>query len=220
MKKRSLALTSFFALIGITAFIAALSFYLGTSHMQSAHAEQPPALLTLTPNDVIQGERSAPVTIIEYSSLSCPHCAAFHEKVLPALKEKYIDTGKAVFTNRQFPLNAPALRAAMLTKCVGPEREATFTGVLFDMQETWAFSEDYEDQLKKLSAVGGVTPEEFDACMKNSEIENALLEGRQQASDILKVASTPTFFINGEEVKGTLSVERFEELIDSALAKP
>lgn len=190
-------------------------------HDHSSEIKTPPAnheLLKIQKDDVVQGKKKAPVTVIEYSSMSCPHCAAFNSTVIPELKKKYIETGKIRFTNRQFPLNEPALRAGMLTMCVGKDRTEKFTEVLYQLQEKWAYESDFVGNLKKIAAVGGISDKDFDACMANKKIEGAVLLSRKRATDELFVQSTPSLFINGKAFAGAPDLSRVEAAIDEALA--
>ncbi len=189
-------------------------------HDHDHEVKTPPAnheLLNIQKDDVVLGKKNAPVTVIEYSSMSCPHCAAFNATVLPELKKKYIETGKIRFTNRHFALNEPALRAGMLTLCVGKDRTEKFTDVLYQLQETWAFESDFIGSLKKIAAVGGFSEKDFDACMNNKKIEEALLVARKRATDELFVQSTPSLFINGKPFPGAPDLSRVEAAIDEAL---
>ncbi len=175
------------------------------------------ALLSVLPSDAVIGEDDAPVTIIEYASMSCPHCATFHLDVLPDLKERYISEGNAKLVMRHFPLNEPALRAAMLTRCVPKDKYYTFLKVLFKTQDKWAFDADFKEQLSGIAKVGGMSQEEFDACMDNSELETTLLQERLEAMQALNIQSTPTFFVNGEKLQGSGDVEIFAKAIDPLL---
>lgn len=193
--------------------------FTGNAPIAQARAFMPAnPLLAMMPGDLMVGNADAPVTIIEYSSMSCPHCAAFHSGLYPELKRKYIDTGIVKFANRQYPLNEPALRAGMVALCAGKERGVAFTDVLFDTQDKWAFTPDFKENLKKIAAVGGMDSTTFDACMNNKALEDSLLQSRKEAADQLKVQATPTFFVNGTEVKGMLSVEMFDKAIADAQA--
>lgn len=189
----------------------------------AAHAEEVPQtpleheLYSMQEGDVALGDADAPITIIEYSSLSCPHCAAFHNKVLPALKAAYIDTGKVKLIARPFPLNGPALAGSKIIECVDGERHHKFVEVLFKLQEKWAFASDFNDRLKQIAQVGGMDEAEADACLNNQETEKAILESRQRAGEELIVQSTPTFFINGEKLVGAGTIEIFSEVIDRKL---
>lgn len=176
-------------------------------------------LLAVSETDIVIGDASAPVTIIEYSSLSCPHCAHFHNEVLPALAKKYIDEGKLRLAIRPFPLNAPALKGALLVACAPDDLKAQFVKVLFETQTQWAFTESFLTPLKQIAAVGGVSAETFDACMADKAKEDAILAQQQIASDLLKINSTPTFFINGTAFKDAPEVKEMSAAIDTALSK-
>jgi protein-disulfide isomerase len=217
--KTAASLLSVLSIVGLVAFF---SFYLGTAHVEDALASESKPLHQMQPDDVVIGEEAAPITIVEYSSLSCPHCAAFHRDVFPKLKEQYIDTGKVKFTNRQLPLNEPALRAGMLVHCVGKERNPQFTKVLFELQDKWAFGSDFLDSLKKIAAVGGFSNEDFDKCMADKSVEEKILKSRQDAVNQLNINSTPSFFVNGKELKGSITLPMIEKAIadaDSAKAE-
>lgn len=183
------------------------------------------AALTKAPlsGDFIMGNKGARVTIVEYASLSCPHCAHFHKDVLPELKKKYIDTGKALYILRQFPINEPALKGALLVDCVGQESGAdryyTFVNVLFNAQNKWAFDPNFLASLETFAKVGGVSKEKFDACMVDSTRELKLLKVKQEATDTLKVNHTPYFFINAHRYDDDVTVERMSAYIDSQLPK-
>ena len=176
------------------------------------------ALLQPQPGDVIIGAQNAPVTMIEYASLSCPHCAQFHSNVLPALKQQYIDTGKMRYIIRAFPHNEPALRAAMLAECVGPEEYHTYLKVLFGSQDKWAFDTHFLQSLATIAKVGGMSAQAFEQCMANSELEIRILMSRKRALEELNVNAVPTFFINGKIMQDTPDVAGFSHAIDAALS--
>lgn len=183
-------------------------------------AESLPAkeeLLKVRANDVSWGSASAPVTIIEYASLSCSHCARFHQEVLPKLEEKYIATGKVRLVHRFFPLNEPALRASQLVACSEPDKAKAFLNVLFKTQEQWAFDISFRESLVRIAGVGGMSREAFDACLANKEIETGVLSSRKEGQAGLGVESTPTFFINGNKFQGEQSIEQFSAAIDPLL---
>jgi len=173
-------------------------------------------LLAPRADDVILGQADAPVTIVEYSSLSCPHCAHFHNEDLAKLEEKYIDTGKAKLVIRNFPLNAPALKGALLVSCVKPEDKPKFVKVLFSMQEKWAFSNSYLDSLKQIAAVGGVSEEAFTACMNDKAKEDTIIKEVEEATKALNITGTPTFFINGSKFEGHPDAEGMGEAVERA----
>lgn len=186
---------------------------------EAAATDKPADLLSFIDGDHILGDPKAPVKVIEYASLSCPHCANFHAETFPELQKRYVDTGKVVFIFRHYPLNEPAFRGAMLTECVGEEKFYTFLKVLFNTQSKWAFSADYVDNLRSIAAVGGVNAETFDACLADKKLEERLIAGVSWASKDLRVTSTPTLFINGEKVESSRSIDDLAKRIDSYLAK-
>jgi len=170
--------------------------------------------------DYVMGKRNAPVVIVEYASLSCPHCAHFSNTVLPALEEKYIKTGKVVYILRQFALNEPALRGAMLLDCVGQsdeEKYYTFARVLFDAQPRWAFDENFMSGLETIATVGGLSKQQFQACVKDMDREMKVLQAKKSANDDLKIPHTPYFFIGGEAYEGPKNVEEISKFIDAKL---
>jgi protein-disulfide isomerase len=160
------------------------------------------------------GDADAPVTIIEYSSLTCPHCATFHNEVLPDLKEQYIETGKVRMIFRDFPLNEPAVDAAVLAHCAGPDRYVGFLDVLFQTQASWASSPDPRQALKQLGKLGGLDEGQMDACFNDESMVDGVLQSRLEGQNEHKVQSTPTFVINGETHAGNRSIDEFAEIID------
>ena len=163
------------------------------------------------------GDPNAPVTIIEYASLTCPHCADFHEQVLPQLKERYIAPGKVRMIYRDFPLDQRALAAASLAHCAGPERYFGFLDVLFQTQESWARAADHIAALKRLGKLGGLSEEQMEACFANEELADEILQTRLAAQNQYEISSTPTFIIDGTAYPGTRDIEEFAELIDPLL---
>jgi protein-disulfide isomerase len=165
------------------------------------------------------GDPAAPVTIIEYSSLTCPHCAAFHAKILPELKQRYIDTGKVRLVLRDFPLDATALKAAIVAHCAGPERQPQFVEVFFAQQQNWARAADPVQALKQLAKLGGLGEAQIDACLADKELENAILQARLDGEQKYEINSTPSFIIDGKTVAGEQSVDAFAAMIDPLLPK-
>lgn len=174
------------------------------------------ALLAPKPTDIILGDNNAIVTMVEYSSLSCPHCAHFHEGILPALQKEYITPGKVKIIMRYFPLNEPALKASMVVECAGRNglKRENFIKVLFDMQEQWALGEDFLKNLKQIALVGGLDSAAFDSCIADKDLENRILAMRQEAEEKLGVASTPSFFINGIKYDAAPTIEGFRDKIN------
>jgi len=167
--------------------------------------------------DYALGDPNAPVTIIEYASLTCPHCADFHEQVLPQLKERYIAPGKVRMIYRDFPLDQRALAAASLAHCAGPERYFGFLDVLFQTQENWARADDYLAALKRLGKLGGLTEAEMDACLADEELTDRILQTRLDGQNQHEISSTPTFIIDGKAYSGSRDIEEFGALIDPLL---
>jgi protein-disulfide isomerase len=163
------------------------------------------------------GDAAAPVTIIEYSSLTCPHCAAFHKDVLPELKQRYIDTGKVRLVLRDFPLDENALKAAVIAHCAGPERQPRFVEVFFAQQQNWARAKDPIAALRQLARLGGLSDEQIDACLADKELETAVLQARLDGQKQFDIKSTPTFIIDGKVHTGNQSAADFAAAIDPLL---
>ena len=166
----------------------------------------------------VLGKADAPVTIVEYASLTCPHCATFHLKTLPAVKAEFIDTGKARLIFRDFPFDGVAMAATMLARCAAPEKFFSMMDVLFQRQTDWAFVKDPEAALIAIGKEQGFSQEKFDACLQNQAIYDGVLAVRQKAYETFKVDSTPTVFINGEPYRGVLSPEQMAIHINRHLA--
>jgi protein-disulfide isomerase len=177
------------------------------------------SLLRVTKDDRILGNPEAPITIVEYASMTCPHCAHFQDDVLPEIRKKWIDTGKAKLVLRDFPLDEPALRAAMIARCAPPDRYYAFADTFFAAQEKWVKASDYREALARLAKLGGLGKDEFDSCLKDTALENRIVESRLVASKELDVNSTPTFFVNGSKFTGAPTVEEFDKLLSSLSAK-
>ena len=175
--------------------------------------------LAVQPSDRILGKAEAPITIIEYASLTCPHCAHFDVTVLPKLKEKWIDTGKAKLILRDYPLDEPALRAAMVARCAPADRFYPLIDTFFAQQEQWATSRDYRAALEKLVKLGGMSDKEFKACISDKKLEDQVAQSRLTASQQLGVDATPTFFINGKKFDGAPTVEAFDQALSGAAPK-
>jgi protein-disulfide isomerase len=165
------------------------------------------------------GDPAAPVTMVEYSSLTCPHCAAFHRDTLPALKQRYIDTGKVKLIVRDFPLDQLALKAAVVAHCAGDERYFTFLEALFASQGRWARASDPVAALQQLAVAGGLPRERVQACLADRGMEDAVLQMRLAGQNQFDIGSTPTFIINGTAYPGGRTVEEFATIIDPLLPK-
>jgi protein-disulfide isomerase len=163
------------------------------------------------------GDPAAPVTMIEYSSLTCPHCAAFHTDTLPGLKQRFIDAGKLRLVVRDFPLDESALKGAMIAHCAGPERYVRFMDVFFAQQQSWARAADPVAALKQLAKLGGLGEEQVDACLADKALEEAVLQTRLSGQQTFNIRSTPTFIIDGKAYPGNRSVDEFAAIIEPLL---
>jgi protein-disulfide isomerase len=171
--------------------------------------------------DLVQGKADAPVTIVEYASMTCGHCANFHNKVFPTLKEKYIDTGKVRFIFREFPLDNLAAAAAMLARCAGGDKTYAMTAALFAKQEEWAFVRTNPvPELFKMARQAGFTQESFDKCLTDQKLLDDITAVREKASTTFGVSATPTFFINGKRLTDRSDqIESFDKAITPLLPK-
>jgi protein-disulfide isomerase len=163
--------------------------------------------------DIVEGQANAPATIIEYASLTCAHCAAFHRDVWPELKGKYVDRGRAKFILREFPLDPLSIAAFMLARCAGPEKRDAVIDRLFDQQEEWAFAEKALLKLKAEVVAAGMTAEGFDACLKDYDLLDNVKKMRDIAVDKLAVQGTPTFFVNGRRIDGEEGLHSFDQIL-------
>ena len=182
-------------------------------------ADADPTVLKLTDSDRILGNKDAPVTIIEYASLTCPHCMHFATEVLPALKKKWIDTGKVRLVLRDYPLDGLALRAAMVARCAPPDKFYPFIDTLFQTQDKWATAKDPQAELQRLALMGGMGKKQFDDCLADKKMENEVVGSRLVAAQKLNVNATPTFFINGTKFDGDPTVEAFDEVLNKTAPK-
>ena len=164
--------------------------------------------------DVWIGKADAPVTIVEYASMTCPHCAAFHAETYPKLKEKYLDTGKARFTLREFPLDPLATAGFMLGRCAGEDKRNAMLELLFAQQKNWAYADKPFAGLMSVIKQTGMTQDQFETCLKDKNLYDQVNEVRDNASKKFSVNATPTFFINGEKYSGELSIEEMSKKID------
>ncbi len=168
--------------------------------------------------DMTYGPADAKVTIVEYASMTCGHCKAFHTEVLPALKTKYVDTNKVRFVFREFPLNDPAFAGSMLARCAGSDKSLPMVGVLFETQADWAFAkQETGPKLFEVAKQAGFTQDSFDKFLTDQALLNKLTAGRTRASEVFGVSATPTFFINGKRLTEAPTAENFEKLIDPLL---
>ncbi|MCK7610777.1 thioredoxin domain-containing protein [Roseibium sediminicola] len=166
--------------------------------------------------DKILGDENAPVTIVEYASMTCGHCANFHKKTWPSLKEQYVDTGKVRFIFREYPLNQEAFAMSMLARCAPADKYFEIVDIMFEQLRSGALSGEFLPALTSLSKQIGYTQESFNKCLTDQGLLDALVAERDRASQKFGVKSTPTFFINGELHSGAMSIEQMGEIIEAA----
>lgn len=167
--------------------------------------------------DKTLGDKGAPVTVIEYASLTCGHCANFATKSFPHLNDAYIETGKVYYIYRDFPLDNLAFAAAMLARCAPEEKFFDIIDLFFVQQRSWAFTQDPLNSLKTFAKQIGFTEKSFEECLSDQNVLDGLNAVRTRAAEEFKVQSTPTFFINGEKHAGALSVEELDKIIQPLL---
>ena len=165
------------------------------------------------------GRADAPVTIVEYSSLGCPHCASFHKDTLPRIKTEYLDTGKARLVFSDFPLGGPALAASMVARCAPKDSFFGLIELIFREQERWSRARDPVKELERIARFGGLSEKDVQACLEFQPLLLGLRERAETASRQQGVNSTPTFLIEGTVVSGALPFEAFRDAIEAALRK-
>jgi protein-disulfide isomerase len=210
------ALTAALSLTGL-AVLAGLSplRLIADAMAQSASDVAKPVSLP----DMALGPANAPVTITEYASMTCPHCANFTETVFPKIKSEYIDSGKVRFVFREFPLDIKAAAGSMLARCIAKDDSGKYFAVidmLFKQQNDWAMKNTTES-LARIGKQAGLSQQAVEDCLKDQALLDKIAADQKFANEVLKVNSTPTFFINGEMVKGETSFEEFDKKIKSLL---
>jgi protein-disulfide isomerase len=169
--------------------------------------------------DMALGPANAPITITEFASMTCPHCAAFNADVFPKIKAAYIDTGKIRYVFREFPLDIKAAAGSMLSRCIAKEDAGKYfavTDMLFKQQSDWVMKNTTET-LSRIGKQAGLSQQAIDDCLKDQALLDKIAADQKFANEVLKVNSTPTFFINGEMIKGETSFEEFDKRIKSLL---
>ncbi|MEZ5810768.1 MAG: DsbA family protein [Rhizobiaceae bacterium] len=164
--------------------------------------------------DKIEGKADAPVTIVEYASMTCSHCAHFHKTTLPEIKQKYIETGRARLVFREFPFDPRAEAGFMLARCAGDNYFA-MVDVLFKQQDSWARASDGKAALLKIARLAGFSQESFEACLTDQKLLDDVRAVKNRGLNDFGVEATPTFFINGNKYAGALSVDEMSAIIDS-----
>jgi protein-disulfide isomerase len=210
------ALTAALSLTGLAALAGFSPLRLITDALAESAADvaKPQAL-----PDMALGPATAPVTVTEYASMTCPHCAAFNENVFPKIKAAYIDTGKIRYVFREFPLDIKAAAGSMLSRCIAKDDAAKYfavTDLLFKQQGDWVVKNTTE-ALTRIGKQAGLSQSQVESCLKDQALLDKIAADQKYASDVLKVNSTPTFFINGEMIKGETSFEEFDKRIKALL---
>ncbi|MBL8710971.1 MAG: DsbA family protein [Rhodospirillaceae bacterium] len=210
------------ALVGVGGFYAWTQYGPGAGS-QSAVLDGLPEpivdpLAQVQEGDMVLGDPDAPITFIEYSSLSCPHCARFHSAVLPEIKKAYIDTGKVKLVLRDFALNRPAFEAALLAHCVSPMAYWGMIDQLFSTQRGWV-NENSTAALSMMAAAAGINGKDFQGCLADEAVKQRILNSAEQGSTVFKINSTPTFVVNGIVVTGERSFADFEQIFDALAAQ-
>jgi len=212
------AFTAALSLTGLAALAGFSPLRLISSAMaQSATDVAKPVSLP----DMALGPANATVTITEFASMTCPHCAAFNAEVFPKIKSTYIDTGKIRYIFREFPLDIKAAAGSMLARCIAKDDSAKYfavVDVLFKQQNDWAYAaKSTTEGLSRIGKQAGLSQEQVDSCLKDQALLDKIAADQKYAAEVLKVNSTPTFFINGDVIKGEASFDTFDAKIKSLL---
>ena len=215
----------FYTRLAMTAFALALGPF--AAHAEDATA--PPPVAVVAPDvvvpadqlmaigplpDIVQGSAAAPVTIIEYASMTCTHCAAFHDSTWPELKSKYIDSGRVKFILREFPLDPLATAGFMLGRCAGTDKRNLLIDQLFAQQKSWAFVDKPIEPLLAIVKTIGFSQTDFENCLRNQDLYEQVSQSRERSAEAFNIDSTPTFFINGHKLTGELTIVDFDKAIE------
>ncbi|MEE8499485.1 MAG: thioredoxin domain-containing protein [Kiloniellales bacterium] len=170
-------------------------------------------------DDRILGSADAPITIIEYSSLTCPHCAALHKDILPKIKETWIAEGKARLVYRHFPIGAMALRAAAVADCIEGERFFGFLDLLYKSQQRWAKSKDPLKSLGQMARLAGMSQERFESCANDEAQMDRILARARDGRMTYEVESTPTLIVNGRKLEGVRGFEYLDKIFKEIVSE-
>ena len=178
-------------------------------------------VLDIKEDDLVIGDKNAPITIIEYASLSCSHCANFHNNTLPDIKKEYVDTGKVRFVFRNFPYDPPSLIGSVILKCVPKDVRYDYMNALFLLRKNWVISDNAKStqELYKIMQSGGMSKEDFNNCLERDDLANQIIKGRIDVQNEFNIQSTPSFLINGNLEQGNKSVKEFRQIIDKILSE-
>ena len=178
-------------------------------------------VLDIKEDDLVIGDKNAPITIIEYASLSCSHCANFHKNTLPDIKKEYVDTGKVRFVFRNFPYDPPSLMGSVILRCVPKDVRYDYMNALFLLRKNWVISDNAKStqELYKIMQSGGMSKEDFNNCLERDDLANQIIKGRIDVQNEFNIQSTPSFLINGILVEGNKSIKEFRQIIDKILSE-
>jgi protein-disulfide isomerase len=232
MRISEMQLTKRQLLGGVAAATASMAVY-GTAQAQAAPEIPKPdgdvdmakVMIPGTLPEMALGKTDAPVKIVEYMSMTCPHCAHFHNTTFDTIKQKYVDTGKVEFVLREFPFDPRAAAAFMLARCnpqkpeelATPEQYFPMVAMLFKQQQVWAAADDGRGALLQMSKLAGFTEDSFTKCLTNQKLLDEVNATRERGSKDFGVNATPTFLINGKRYSGDMPVDTLSALIDSLL---
>lgn len=204
------------ALLALTAALPALAVLPRPSRAQEAEDATPADYAPFT-GDAVLGAEDAPLTVIEYASFTCPHCATFHAEVFPALKERYVDTGKIRFVLREVYFDRWGLWAAMVARCGGEQGYYGLVDQLLAQQRSWTSADDIGKALKRIGRMAGLSSARIDACFSDEDFAKALVERYQANMAEHDIGGTPNFVIGGE-LYGPMGLERFSAVLDEKLS--
>lgn len=195
---------------------------LAASPAWAEEADADPKALATSGSDLPEqslGNADAPVTMIEYASMTCPHCARFNANTMPTIRSKYIDTGKVRYVLREYPLDPRATAGFMLARCAGGDRYFPMIDVLFQQQQAWAFVDAPQvlPGLEQIARQAGLSQAQFETCLKDEALFKGIMAVKQRGTDLFKIEGTPAFFFNGKRASGELSTEEVEKILDPML---
>ena len=208
--------TAIVALTGAGSTGVILSGLIEPAQADAPEADQAELAKAGPEGDVVLGSDKAPVTIIEYASMTCSHCAHFATGTFPELQKRYIDKGKVRFIFREFPLDALSAAGFMLARCAGKDKFMPVVETLFAKQPEWLVQQPIEP-LRAIAKQFGFTEQSFDECLANQHVLDGIQEVRDRAAEKLGVNSTPTFFVNGKKLTGDQSIDSLAKMIDPYL---
>lgn len=199
--------------------LAVLALTLTPAAAQNAKVPEGELMASEALPDVPQGKADAPVTMIEYASMTCTHCAHFHETTYPTLIKNYVDTGKVRFILREFPLDPLATAGFMLARCEGPDKRNAVLDLLFDQQKNWAFVDKPLEALENVLRQTGMSKDKFESCLKDQKLYDQVNEVRDRGSQKFGVTATPTFYVNGTKVTGEVNPDTLSKILDPLVNK-